>query len=355
MLSTLITAEASSTLLEAGIVVRPVGPARMSINRSDDAGAPLVAAVKPRSAPLSPSHVRHLAHGAPGRGELLLVVPAASDAALDAARAAGVSVLVAGAGRHARTSGHVVLRTEIVHLEDTETVTTPSLPPPRPGPPPWGRLTVVRHLLTGAVAGQRELADRAAVSQGRVSQVLSPLVDAGLVRRVTTNGQTSWVAAGWDALADWWLAAYPGPGGLSTHWYGMASVREQAQAAGNALAAGGLPVAVSGDVAADVLAPWRRPARAVLYADVRGHPDAANLTRSGLVPSGAEEATLELLVPADSGLWAPPSGQTSGQVPLADGMQVLWDVRRAPGSDVDEAVAVLHQALRARAAEVEQR
>lgn len=352
---TLMTAEASSALLDAGITVRPVGPAQVSIHRSHDAGTPLIAVVRRRSAPLSPSHVRHLAHGAPGRGEVLLVVPAASDAALDAARAAGISVLVVGDGRGMRTGGHVVLSTEIVHLGDAEIAATSSLPPLRPGPPPWGTLTVVRHLLTGAVAGQRELADRAAVSQGRVSQVLSPLVEAGLVRRVTTGGQTIWVAAGWDALADWWLAAYPGPGGLSTHWYGLASVREQAQVAGNALVAGGLPVAVSGDIAADVLAPWRRPARAVLYADVRDHPDAADLTRSGLVPSGAEEATLELLVPADPGLWAPPVGETSGQVPLADGMQVLWDVRRAPGSDVDQAVAALRQVLRARAAKTEQR
>lgn len=56
----------------------------------------VTAVVERRSTALSPSHVRsHSLHGSPARGALLLVVPSASPAALNAAAAAGISVLVA--------------------------------------------------------------------------------------------------------------------------------------------------------------------------------------------------------------------------------------------------------------------
>ena len=348
MLTTLITPEVSSALLEAGITAAPVNPSQVALRRAHDGAAPLLATVRRRTAPLSPSHVRRPAQ-AEHRGGLLLVVPAASAAALGAARDAGVSVVVVGDGRPESVSGHVVMDAEVVDVGPAGGGAAPATPPRRPGPPPWGTSTVVRHLLTGAVAGQAELAGRAGISQGRVSQVLSPLVSAGLVRRTTAGGRARWAAADWDALADRWTQTYQGPGGFTTCWYGLAPVREQAVTVAAALGAAGLPVAVSGDVAADVLAPWHRPARAVLYADVEKDPAAADLARAGLVPSGAQEATVELVVPADPGVWAPPDHGTSGGLPLADGMQVLWDLGRAPGSDVDQAVDVLRGALRARA------
>ena len=47
-------------------------------------------------------------------------------------------------------------------------------------------------------------------------------------------------------------------------------------------------VAVSGDVAADLIAPWRSPYRAVLYARA-----GLDLTPAGLTPAGEDDATLE--------------------------------------------------------------
>jgi hypothetical protein len=71
----------------------------------------------------------------------------------------------------------------------------------------------------------------------------------------------------------------------------------------------------------------------------------------GLTPSGPDEATLELIVPADPGVWASSRDRiTDPELPLADGMQVLWDLQRSPGSDTDQAVAALRQVLRTRAA-----
>lgn len=350
MLKTLITPEMSSALLDAGITITPVSPSRVSLRRAADGAAPLLATVRRRTVPLSPSHV-NLPAQVERRGELLLVVPAASVAALGTARAAGISVIVVSGDRPGGVSGHVVLDATVVDVGTSGSTAIPETSPSRPGPTAWGALTVVRHLLTGVVAGQAELATRAGISQGHVSQVLSPLVAAGLVPRTTTSRRVRWAAADWDALADRWLGTYPGPGGFTTCWYGLAPAREQAIAVADVLGTAGLTAAVSGDVAADVLAPWHRPARAVLYADVEENPDAADLTRIGLVASGTQEATLELVVPADPGLW-PPLGGTSDGLPLVDGMQVLWDLRRASGSDVDQAVHVLREALRGRALSV---
>jgi hypothetical protein len=131
----------------------------------------------------------------------------------------------------------------------------------------------------------------------------------------------------------------------------MAAVPEQARAAVAALRATGIPAAVSGDVAADLLAPWRRPGRAVVYVDPSGRPVHDELTAVGLTPSGAREATLELIVPADPGVWPAPGGAAAkADLPLADPLQLLWDVARAPGADVDQAVAALRPVLKDRAA-----
>ena len=47
-------------------------------------------------------------------------------------------------------------------------------------------------------------------------------------------------------------------------------------------------------------------------------------------------------------LWA--RDRPEADLPLADPLQLLWDVARAPGADVDQAVAALRPVLKARAA-----
>ncbi|MGY1843313.1 hypothetical protein [Modestobacter sp. SYSU DS0875] len=349
----LIPPEGWSALLAAGFTVRPLSASEVELSSGDGGTDRVVAVVQRRSSPLLPSHVHHAVVGAGRDSALLLVVPGASPAALDAAEAAGISVLVADERRREPVRGRILMPTRTVEIAAQAPRTGPTAAPTRPGKRPWGALTTVRQLLSGGVASQVELATRAAVSQGRVSQTLAGLVDAKLVRRMTVNGRPRWAVADWDGLADWWLGRYPGPDGLTTYWYGFSDVPEQARLVAAALRRADVPVAVSGDVAADLLAPWRHPTRAVVYAEVGGHP-AVDLTTVGLTPSGPDEATLELIVPADPGVWATGGGLTShGGLPLADGMQVLWDLQRAPGSDTDQAVAALRPVLRARATEPE--
>jgi hypothetical protein len=72
-----------------------------------------------------------------------------------------------------------------------------------------------------------------------------------------------------------------------------------------------------------------------------------NLADAGFVPAGDEEATLELTVPRDPGVW-PASGQSASGLPLADPLQILWDVLRSPGPDNEEAAQRVWNTLRQR-------
>jgi hypothetical protein len=92
---------------------------------------------------------------------------------------------------------------------------------------------------------------------------------------------------------------------------------------------------LSGDIAADLIAPYARPTSAVIYVDA--HVD---LSATGMVRTpDPETATLELIVPDDPTVRPQPERQPteatlSGQrVRLADELQILWDVARSTGID----------------------
>jgi hypothetical protein len=119
---------------------------------------------------------------------------------------------------------------------------------------------------------------------------------------------------------------------VTTFWYGLGTPARQAEAALDLVSAQPATAAlISGDVAADLLAPWARPQRAVVYART-----GADLAAAGLTPSPAEQATLAFIVPADPGVWIRP-GESKNGVPLADPLQVLWDLQNSPGPDADQA------------------
>lgn len=213
----------------------------------------------------------------------------------------------------------------------------------QPGPPPWATFTVVRRLLAIAPSTQVELALAAGVSQSKVSRVLGKLREAGLVDRVAGG----WRSSDWDRLFDWWLARYPGPAGVTTYWYSLDDVGTQATRALDALAL--VPDAdaiVSGDAAADQLAPWRRPEKLTIYARA-----ATSLAEAGFVPVGsAAEATLAVCAAKDPGVWLPRPWILGG-LPLADPLQVAHDVSEADAVDSGEAVDMLRDALRTRHAQ----
>jgi Crp-like helix-turn-helix domain len=345
-------------VMDAGVQVLPVDARHVELRRGRRSAR---VRLHVSSRVLNPSDIADLAgrYREPG----LLVVPAASAAVLHAVEQAGWSWLTTGT-RDVR--GVLRLDGRAFPVGPTDDADRGRAARSRSGPVPWGSLTVVRRLLLEPPTTQQTLAASAGVSQPRVSQTLAALAEQQLVRR----REDGWVVRDFDGLLRLWLEAYPGPGGISAYWYGLDSPREQALAVTRQLTGltadsrrrryqEELAAVVSGDLAADLLAPWRTPARAVIYARV-----GADLTSAGLTPTGGEEATLELVLPQDPGIWPlkdswwSPSRVEAGvrearqrdeaPLPIADPVQVLWDVRRAPGPDSDEAAGRLWQLLRER-------
>lgn len=204
-----------------------------------------------------------------------------------------------------------------------------------------GTFAVLRRLLLGrAPLRQADLASTAWVTQPRVSQILATLADNGLVKR----DQHGWRVADWDHAVRLWLARYPGPGGVITYWTGLDDAWSQTLTALAKLPTGG---AVSGDVGADLLVPWRQPQRATIYA-----PALSDLSATGSIQVGSSaEATLIVCVPADPSVW--PTQPLTGtfrdhSVNVADPLQVLWDVQSTGDEDSRQAAEHLETWLRHR-------
>ena len=332
----LIPPEAWLALIEAGVTLVPRSATHVELRYREAAET---MALITSAVPLNPSDISALSNR--HSGPALLVIPSATSAARAAAEAASWSWLVTSGQStcgNLRIAGHWI-------AIDTG-ATTPVRPRGRPGRVPWGTFTLVRRLVERPYSSQQHLAALAGISQPRASQTLRALLDRQLVTRTATG----WAPRQVDEIVQWWLDSYPGPGGISTYWYGLDQPLEQARTVVGLLdirlhvTSPEQPVAlVSGDVAADFIAPWRSPSRAVIYAR-----SGLDLAEAGLTPAGADEATLELIVPQDPGLWpaSVPAEQIQRDLPLADPLQVLWDLRRAPGPDTDEAVARLRQMLR---------
>ncbi|HEY0868868.1 MAG TPA: MarR family transcriptional regulator, partial [Acidothermaceae bacterium] len=268
----------------------------------------------------------HDIRAAPQR-DALLVAHAITSEALERARTNGWSVVTDDG------AGWVRLAERTLHFETTTAADAPKRPPGRPG---RGVFSVVRTLFTMDEDGahQQEIAEFAHIRQAAVSKALNRLAQLDLVAR----GPNGWQVINRAGAISWWLENYPGPGGIETHWFGVDSIREQAYDAYAALDQMHARPLISGDVAADLVAPWRTPRRAVLYAK-RG----ADLSSVGLTPSYAPTATLTLVLPQDLGVWplpkAPALIEMQGHhVARANAFQVLFDLARSPGPDVSEAL-----------------
>ncbi|MFE9653145.1 hypothetical protein [Micromonospora sp. NPDC006431] len=327
----LMSAAAWGALVDAGVSVIPLDADHVELRSGPHRG---VLRVVTSPAVLNPSDIAHLKSR--HRDQVLLVVPSATSGVRSAVEAAGWSWLV---DNRRQVTGLLQVAGQWVSVETRDVETPPSRA--RPGRVPWGTFTLVRRLAERPWAGQQQLAAVTGVSQPRVSQALAALAEQGLAHRTPAG----WDVADIDAVFDWWLNSYPGPGGLRTLWYGLEPPVQQAEAAVSLLTSGDSGrIAISGDVAADRVAPWRAPRRVVVYAQ-----SGVDLTSAGLTPTDEEDATVELIVPKDPGVWPRPTAdEASGSVPLADPLQILWDVARAPGPDTDEAVRHLRQTLRDR-------
>lgn len=309
-------------LVDAGVTVETVDADHVRLRTRNGAR---VVRLKVLDQPVNPARVETLQRGERG----LLVVPRASKQVERVARERGWDLVAADRVllRDADT-GHAT------HAEPHD-ARDAALAPRRRGPQPRGALNAVRRLLAAAPLTQQKLADLSGLSQPYLSKVLAEHSHQHLVRRAT-NG---WTPVDPRRLMSWWLQRYPGPGGATSYWASLEPLVEQARAATADLAG---PVAVSSDLAADLLAPWRRPRQVVVYAE---RPP--SLSERGFVPaSSVEDATLVLTAPADPGVWLPSTWAFDhGRLPVADPLQVLYDIGRSGGPDVTEAQEHLTTAL----------
>lgn len=190
----------------------------------------------------------------------------------------------------------------------------------RRGPPPYARYATARALLSGASRNdQIRLAELAGVTQGSVSNAL---------RRIPATQDPG---AAFDEL----VRDYPGPGGQTYYWWSSQPVNEQA----SHLAERG--ALLSGDFAADRIAPWRMPERVVAYVHAP-----LDLSAAGYVLADSGDFTTLVNVPADPTLWA--TAKTWSAIDddndddVADPVITAHDViRTATTGDDDEAVEKL--------------
>lgn len=310
----------SALLEENGIAVVPVDGAHVSLRRGSRRAMYTVVTTSSR---VHPSDVTE----PPGRNALLLT-PALSEAAAQRARSRGWSAIPD------EGPAWLLFHGREIKLGRPD-VAAGSKQQRRRGRPGWGIFSALRALLAlEGGARQNELVEFANVTQPRISQALHKLASRDLVER----GPAGWAVADKAKAIKWWVDHYPGPGGLISHWYGLDPVVEQAFRVHELLAAKGSRPAVSGDVAADLVAPWRTPAHALLYAE-----EGADLAAAGLTPAPAEDATLTLVLPADRAVWSISRtpwtvGLTGyGNVARVNALQVLYDLNHASGPDADGA------------------
>lgn len=186
---------------------------------------------------------------------------------------------------------------------------------------PWGRFALMRALARNAEPRtQVQLAAEIGLTQGAVSGALAKLGDV-----VRSNGG-GWSAVDPDRLWETFLTNYPGAQGVRTYWYSRQPFARQYEVL--------RPLALlSADAGSDLIAPWRTPVRAVAYAS-----EPVDMETLGFSPATAEEATVDLVIPADRTVFATATAWGLG---TADPLLVAWDLRDVGGNDAEEAIAHL--------------
>jgi hypothetical protein len=215
----------------------------------------------------------------------------------------------------------------------------------RPGRTSWVRWAMLRLFALGPAESlsQSQIARRLGVSHVAVGKQL-PLLE-GLVERTPLGWRVIDRAGCWDRF----MRDYPGPRGLATYWAATGDLPTQlGRLEGVAHERGGAGPAVSGDLAADFYAPWRRPGRVVAYVT-----DQLPLQEHGFATVRAADATVEVRTALDPTILImsrPWPATTDGLHRwYTDPLLAAWDLRRSPGGDVDSAVDQLRtRALRER-------
>ena len=188
---------------------------------------------------------------------------------------------------------------------------------------PWTRFGLLRALArTSRPRTQVELAAELNTTQVSVSLAMKQLGD--LARR-TKHG---WLAADVRRIARAFLDEYPGPKGITQHWLSTETPVEQLSAVRQLVP----DALVSGDVAADMLAPWRISRQVVVvYVD-----HGVDLSTAKIAKSGPRNASLSVVVPADPTIR--PLAKAYGVPGVVDPLVCAFDVAALGGTDSGEAV-----------------
>lgn len=209
---------------------------------------------------------------------------------------------------------------------------------PRSGRPAWIRWAVMRCLLLATEPlRQIDIAALLQVKPQSVSYAVKALGDH-IERR-----HDRFAAANKPALLEQWWLEYPGTGGRAFGWFSLDPIAEQTLRANEIASLWEARPLVSGDVAADRMAPWKRPTRSKIYVK-----ESFDLEEDGFVPAPIDEATLVISVPEDPTLWSrlsnPVDSGRSGYR-FADAVIVYWDVRQGTDPDSSEAAEKLANEL----------
>jgi hypothetical protein len=331
------------SLREAGVCVR-----QLKAPRTGSAGADAILAVEVNG--VAARFAAEVKSRAPYPGELpaidrkqsalarhgvpLLVVPFVSESAAKALTHAGWSWGDEHGNFDLRAPGLVVRQ---------RTTGSPPASRRRTLPSGSGSNAIIRALISrqagDADTGPTALAAHARVSQPRASQVLHQLHDLGLA---DSAGHGRWQPRR-EELLDRFLSEYPGPGGSDSYFYSLDPPTElAARLAGKK--ARRHDFAVSADVGPDLIRPWRRPSVLILYTEATF--DAADL--ANVDATGMNDANVIVRMAADQSVF--PADELAAEfrgarIPLADPVQMIWDLHDLGGADRAEAAEKLRQWL----------
>ncbi|MDT0203721.1 helix-turn-helix domain-containing protein [Nocardioides sp. AE5] len=325
-------------LADEGIAVDVVDSRRVLLS-DERVSAEVIMWLHESTRPLTPSKVPALPSG-----PALLAVPRGTAAFVEHARSHGWSVVSDDGMLDVDLGGRRIVRRPGADEQSSGQRKASG----RTGSVPWAQFSVVRAIAALAAGDgghvrttQQHLSRIVGASQPTVSRALRRIEAAGLIE----TGRSSVVVGDLSLLASWWLRNYPGPGGITGYWYGLDAPADQVRDAVRVLGVDAERIAISGEVAADVMAPWQRPQQAKVY--VRA---ARPLTPAGLVavPS-AGAATVQVTIPDDPGVWlsaawgVPSFGDAAE---FADPLQILYDLEQSPSPTAQEAQARLLDQLR---------
>lgn len=316
-----MSVDVAALLQELGVRVAEGSSEWSWLLRAPDGGSFEVESVAPVER-LTAHRVRAVGGGTDPR-RLLYVGKSATDGVVEAAKASEINILTAEPTR--------LIFDGRSYSVNPEPQPGSRLRPQRTGRPAWIRWALERYLLlTHEPSRQSVIAESLGTTQQSISRAAQYL--DGLV---TDEGE-GLVAVDRAKLLERWRNEYAGPGGQEFGWYSLDPVNEQVEGVVDLVALLEVKALVSGDIAADRLAPWKLPSRGRVY--LTGPVD---LGGDGFVAVPVEEASLVTCVPRDASLWllAPPTEAEAGSddLPIADAAIVYWDLLMSTDPDRDEA------------------